>query len=172
METIGNRKASRMIAAVAMAMCVGGATSAHANSYVGAVTISGTRYVDGVATKVKCSAAEGSLVDSSAFGARVFTVTHGFHCDLWYDSDDNDQLKFDGKENYIVKSGVTTETLAFSGVQTAAGPSGSDPAHGAANGILKCPAAVGCNSEKGFITYSRHVPGFDVIFIGTYKAHF
>jgi hypothetical protein len=163
--------ARRVLASLAVAAGLAGATPAHA-AIVGGVTISGIRYVDGLPDKVRCTAAEGNTIDATSYGVRTFTLMNTPACSIWWDTDVADQLKFVGREHHIVKGGIATETLSFSGAQTAAGPSGSDPAHGAASAILKCVGPT-CVSEKGSITYSRTDPnGHQTIFVGTYKAGF
>jgi hypothetical protein len=174
METRKHRQnaARRVIASLAVAAALGTAPAAHA-AIIGGITISGTRYVDGVPTKVRCSAADGNTIDASLYGVRLITLINTPDCPIWWDSGLSDQFKFVGKEDHIIKNGVPTETLDFSGVQTLNGPGGAaDKANGAVSAILKCVGPT-CVSEKGSITYSRTDGSNEkIIFVGTYKAGF
>ena len=164
--------ARRVIASLAVAASVTAASAAHA-TIIGGITISGTRYVNGIPTKVRCTAAGGNTIDATNYGVRIITLQPDPGCDIWWDTGLTDQFEFVGREDHIIKGGVTTETLDFSGVQTLPGPGGVvDAAKGAVSAILKCVGPT-CVSEKGSITYSRTQNGTDkIIFVGTYKAGF
>lgn len=165
------RVARRVIASLAVAISMAAAPAVHA-AIIGGVTITGTRYVNGSPTQVRCTAAEGNSLDATAYGVRTFTLQNMSDCPIWDDTDIGDHFEFVGKEHHIVKNGVATATLSFSGVQVLPGIYGVDKAYGAVSAILKC-AGPTCASEQGSITFSRTTVNNDkIIFVGTYKAGF
>ena len=157
--------------AIAMTLVGGGAVQAKMQLPTGAVTITGTRYVNGVPTKVKCTASAGHILDASYIGQRVLALVYDPTCPIYWDSDDNDELVFSGPEAYVVTNGTQTSTIAATGRQVAGGPAGSSGAKGSMSGTFKSCSPT-CRSVKGSVVYQRDAPYGDVMFIGTYKAHF
>jgi len=169
MKTSTFQKGSRLVAAGAMALAIADAAStAHAAASHGGVTITGTRYIDGVPYKVRCTAAEGNEILMA--GAHQLDIVPGPECGIYYDTDDTDRLIFDGRSDYVLKNGAVATTYVFSGVQVLAGPSGTDMAKGAMHGMIKLSNGKEV-SEKGAITYSRiNAANQSVIFIGKFKT--
>jgi hypothetical protein len=167
MKTSRIQKGS-LIAAAALVLGITAISSTvHAYAF-GGVTITGTRYVDGAPTKVRCTAAAGNGITFS--GGTTLTIIYDSSCGIYSDTDDNDQLLFQGPSNWIIKNGVATMASMFSGVQTAGGPSGTDPAHGTMTGVSKYVSNI-IISEKGTISYSRkNSANQDVIFVGKFKT--
>ena len=155
----------------AAAMMLGVTLSAPAALAItaGTVTITGTRYVDGVPHKVRCAASEGH---QAVYGGGTW-----FHllplmnaCDIYADTDDADVLHFDGAGSWIEKNGVKTDSVIWSATQIANGPFGSDPAHGTMTGVMRYVTGL-LVSDKGTISYWRvNSLGHAIIFVGKYKV--
>ena len=170
METNGRKQGITALLAIVVALAGAAGVADALQGPVGGVTIIGTRWLDGVPTKVKCNAADGQVLNAKAIQYRVFALVYSPTCAIYSDTDDNDELAFSGPESYVVKSGVKTSTLAFSGIQMADGPAGQNGAEGTMSGSFKCKGT--CTSVKGAIVYHRYAPYGDVLFVGTYKARF
>ena len=168
MKVFTFQQGARLVTAGALVLAMAAASTAHAGASHGGVTITGTRYVDGVPYKVRCSAAEGNEI--SMAGAHQISLVPGPDCGVYYDTDDFDRLIFDGASEYVVKNGAAATTYVFSGVQVVPGPSGTDMAKGAMHGMIKLSNGEP-SSEKGAITYSRiNAANQSVIFIGKFKS--
>src|SRR3954468_1089416 len=82
----------------------------------GGITITGVRYIDGAAFKVKCAASDGNVLDATFIGARILQLMHSPSCGVWWDTDDNDELIFSGPEANIKVNGTLTKDVAFDGL--------------------------------------------------------
>jgi hypothetical protein len=162
------RSQSRLIVAAAgiiLGVLTGSAAMAAAT---GGVTITGTRYVDGVQYKVRCMAAEGNEI-FYASGATLHLIGTT-PCGIYNDTDDADNFHFDGANSWIVKNGVSTDASLWNATQQANGPYGSDPAHGTMGGVERYVNTT-IVSDKGTISYWR-IDSLNraIIFVGKYKV--
>jgi len=133
---------------------------------VGPVTIQGKLYEDGVVSKVKCLGDDGTTIDVTTFGIRIFTIAPS--CPLWAYTGTADEFLFTGEDDQLIQNGVAKAVLIFSGVET-----GTGPVSGAANAEEKVLLpGFSPVSEKGRMTWSWTDGTNSSIFIGTFKAKF
>jgi hypothetical protein len=170
MRNSTTRNRSRLMA-IAAAMILGVTLSASAALAItsGTLTITGTRWVNGVPHKVRCTAADGHQI-AYADGKWIHLLPGTSACDVYADTSDVDVLHFEGAASSIEKNGVMTDSAIWNSSQTAGGPSGSDPAHGTMTGVTRYVNGIPV-SEKGTISYWRvDSANQTIIFIGKYKV--